>query len=129
MGAWTSPWAGPHYGTGGRLPSRGRFWCDAPVARVEPSRVVVALAAAGAALALLGLLDPVLRGPGLVGCALACAAAAVARRHGEAAWPVLLATAAVGFVVAAALRPEFRADAPGYYVYLRSLALDHDLDF
>ena len=98
------------------------------MARVEPSRVVVALAAAGAALALLGLLDPILRGPGLVGCALACAAAAMARRHG-AAWPVLLAAAAVGFVVAAALRPEFRADAPGYYVYLRSLALDHDLDF
>jgi hypothetical protein len=32
-------------------------------------------------------------------------------------------------VIAAAARPEFRADTRGYYVYLRSMAFDHDLDF
>ena len=41
----------------------------------------------------------------------------------------LLALASVGFTIAALVGPEFRADAPGYYVYLRSIAIDRDLDF
>lgn len=32
-------------------------------------------------------------------------------------------------VTAAAVDPVFRGDGPSYYVYLRSLAFDHDLDF
>jgi Dolichyl-phosphate-mannose-protein mannosyltransferase len=83
----------------------------------------------GAVLALLGLLDPALRALGLAGAALSAAAAIVARGGGAGPLPALAALTGVGFTVAALAGPEFRADAPGYYVYLRSLAIDHDLDF
>jgi len=87
------------------------------------------LAVLGAALALLGLFDPALRGLGLAGTALSIAAAWAARRGGGATVATLAALAASGFTIAALAGPEFRADAPGYYVYLRSAAVDHDLDF
>ena len=78
---------------------------------------------------MLGLIDPALRTLGLAAFAIAAVAAAAARRRGAGHLPVVLALASAGFVIAAAARPEFRADTRGYYVYLRSIAFDHDLDF
>jgi hypothetical protein len=77
---------------------------------------------------MLGLIDPALRMVGVAGAAIA-AAAAVAGRRREGHLPVVLALAGAAFVTAAAVQPEFRADAPGYYAYLRSMAFDHDVDF
>ena len=79
--------------------------------------------------AMLGLIDPALRTAGFGAFAIAAASAAAARRRGAGAVVVVLALASAGFVIAAAVRPEFRADTRGYYVYLRSIAFDHDLDF
>jgi hypothetical protein len=90
---------------------------------------LTAVTLSGAALALLGLLDPALFLPGLLGAALALAAAVRARRAGAGHLPVVVAVVAACFVVAALVGPEFRADVPTHYAYLRSLAFDHDLDF
>ena len=88
-----------------------------------------AVTLSGAALALLGLLDPALFLVGLAGAALSVAAAVRARRAGAGHLPAVAAVLAAGFVTAAAAGPEFRADVPTHYAYLRSLAFDHDLDF
>jgi len=92
-------------------------------------RVLATLTVLATAVAMLGLIDPGLRTMGLAGFAIAVVAAAAARSRGAGDLPVLLALAGAGFVTAAAVRPEFRADAPGYYAYLRSIVFDHDLDF
>jgi hypothetical protein len=80
-------------------------------------------------LAMLGLIDPALRTVGFGAFAIAAVCAAAARRRGAGPLVVVLALASAGFVVAAAVHPEFRADTRHYYVYLRSIAFDHDLDF
>jgi hypothetical protein len=95
----------------------------------RPTHLAGALNGLGALLALVGLLDPALQPAGVAGCVVSVAAAAVLRRRGAGHLPVLVAVASAGFVIAALVEPEFRADAPGYYVYLRSMAIDHDLDF
>jgi hypothetical protein len=87
------------------------------------------LAVAGAGLSALGLIDRTLPGVGVGGCLLAVVSAALSRRRGGGTAPVLLAVASTAYLVGALAGPEFRADAAGYYVYLRSAALDHDLDF
>ena len=82
------------------------------------------LAPVGLLVSGLALLDPGLRlglwvGPILCGVGLLVRAGA--RRL---AFALSLAFALAGFA-----RPEFRADAGSYFVHLRSLAFDHDLDF
>src|SRR5688500_3190536 len=47
----------------------------------------------------------------------------------SAAVPALLAALALAWVVAGLGNPEFRADSPGYFAYIRSLVFDGDLDF
>ena len=87
------------------------------------------MALAGAALAMIGLMDPALRAAGLAGSVLSVGAAVRGRRGGAGHFRALVALASVGFVIAAFVGPEFRADVPTHYAYLRSLAFDHDLDF
>jgi len=88
-----------------------------------------AAALSGAALAMIGLMDPALLAAGLAGSVLAVAAAVWGRRDGAGHFPVLVAVASVAFSIAALAGPEFRGDVPTHYAYLRSLAFDHDLDF
>ena len=83
------------------------------------------LAPVGLLVSGLALLDPGLRlglwlGPILAGLGLF-----VRRGRGRR----LAAILAVAFALCGFARPEFRADAGSYFVYLRSLAFDHDLDF
>ena len=87
------------------------------------------VSALGLALAVLGLLDP--GRPGfLLAAALLCASGlALAWRtpgRGACALAAALAAAYGGIAMAA---PDFGADSPSYYVYLRSAVFDHDLDF
>src|SRR5690242_6530102 len=43
--------------------------------------------------------------------------------------PLALVATALLFVLMSVGSPELRADSPGYFAYVRSLVLDHDLDF
>src|SRR5262245_55916014 len=80
---------------------------------------------AGVAVAAIGLLDPVR--PGLfVPAALLCAVGLWLGRE-RAHW-VAIALAAT-YAAVALSAPDFGADSPSYYVYLRSAVFDHDLDF
>jgi hypothetical protein len=88
-----------------------------------------AAALSGAALAMIGLLDPALLAVGMAGSVLAVGAAVWGRRDGAGHFPVLVAVASVAFSIAALAGPEFRGDVPTHYAYLRSLAFDRDLDF
>jgi hypothetical protein len=88
-----------------------------------------AAALSGAALAMIGLMDPALIAVSLAGSVLAVGAAVWGRRNGAGHFPVLVAVASVAFSIAALAGPEFRGDVPTHYAYLRSLAFDHDLDF
>ena len=94
-----------------------------------PLLTPTAVTLSGAALALIGLLDPALFLAGLLGAALSVAGAVRASRAGAGHLPVLVALVSVCFVAAALVGPEFRADVPTHYAYLRSLAFDRDLDF
>lgn len=93
------------------------------------ARLLTAVTVVATLVAMLGLIDPALRTVGFGAFAIAAASAAAARRRGAGAVAVVLAVASAGFVAAAAARPEFRADTRAYYVYLRSIVFDHDLDF
>ena len=90
---------------------------------------VPALMIAGAVYAALGVLDPRLPAP-LLGPALAVAGLVWARRRGDRR-PAALVLTVLTCVYAPAGRtePDFAADSPSYFVYLRSAAFDHDLDF
>ena len=73
----------------------------------------------------IGLLEPAARlglwlGPVVAGLGLLV-------RRGRA--QRLAATLALAIALCGFTGPEFRADAGSYFVYLRSLAFDHDLDF
>jgi hypothetical protein len=83
--------------------------------------------AGGVALAAVGLVDPVRTGLPLPGVALC----AVGFWLGRAPRSLhLLALALAGTYSAVALAaPDFGADSPSYYVYLRSAFFDRDLDF
>lgn len=83
------------------------------------------LAPVGLVVSGFALLDPGLR-PGLwLGPVLAGLGLFVRRGRSRR----LAAGLAVAFAICGFARPEFRADAGSYFVYLRSLAFDHDLDF
>lgn len=89
----------------------------------------VLLLVAGVLYSALGLLEPrlpvVLAGPGL-----ALTGLFVARRRGDRRRVLLmLAALACVYPLARWTKPDFGADSPSYYVYLRSLFFDHDLDF
>src|SRR5262245_25080240 len=84
---------------------------------------------AGALWAAVALLDP-RRPTGIVmGPLLALAGLVLGRRRGRPRALVAAAWLAASFAVAARAGPEFRADSPSYFAYLRSLAFDGDLDF
>jgi hypothetical protein len=77
-----------------------------------------------------GLLDPALPAAALAGPPLAAAGFALASRHGRPGpRAAFLLTLGCTFSLIAWCRPDFGGDSPSYYVYLRSLAFDHDLDF
>jgi hypothetical protein len=84
-----------------------------------------ALMAAGLGTGALGLLDPRLAPATWLGPSLAILAYLLKRGGTRAA----LAALALCVSVASWARPEFRADAGSYFVYLRSLAFDRDVDF
>jgi hypothetical protein len=92
------------------------------------SPLPAALAALGALVSLLGLLDG--WGPGAlwVGPVL-CGAALCLSPRGRRAWPGFLLALSLAYATAGLVRPELRADSVSYYAYLRSAAFDHDLDF
>jgi hypothetical protein len=107
---------------------------DAPARRVWPAAVrwlPPALGVLGLLWAVLSLLDPG-RPRGMVAGPLVAAAGLAAqamRRRPLQGW-LVLASFTGAFALAAASRPEMRrADALGYYAYLRSAAFDRDLDF
>ncbi len=88
-------------------------------------RASIALLALGAGFSALALLDP-LRPAGIaLGPLLALAGLLLALRSRAARGACALALA---WACGAALQPEFRADAFEFFVYLPSLAFDHDLD-
>jgi hypothetical protein len=97
----------------------------------QPARVGVrALLLGGTGACALGFVDPVLSvlcWPGFACCLLGVVAARKALPPRR--WPAVAAALSLGCAVAAATAPEFGADSPSYYVYLRSLAFDGDLDF
>jgi hypothetical protein len=84
---------------------------------------------AGAVYAALGVLDPRLPAP-LLGPALALAGLVLARRRGDRRPAALVLTVLTGvYALAGRTEPDFAADSPSYFVYLRSAAFDRDLDF
>lgn len=99
-----------------------------PASRATPRDVAaVALLAAGAILAAVALLDP-LRPAGIVFGPLVAALALTLSARARAARAARLAFAlALSWSAGALARPEFRADAPEFFVYLPSLIFDRDL--
>lgn len=98
-----------------------------PTGRDLPARLS-ALAAGASALA---FLDPRV-GTGAtvaVGVLVGGALLVSAWRRFSSRWATALLAFAVLASLARFVEPVFRGDAPSYYVYLRSLAFDHDLDF
>lgn len=88
------------------------------------------LVLAGFAFSAFGLLDPRFPAATVAGPAMALVGLILGRRpgtRGTAAW-ALTALACV-YAAVAWTGPDFNADSPDYYVYLRSAAFDHDLDF
>src|SRR6185369_15794094 len=84
----------------------------------------------GFALSALGLLDPRFRAGTVAGPVLALIGLILGRRlrTRRTAAGLLTALACV-YAAAAWTGPDFNADSPDYYVYLRSAAFDRDLDF
>ncbi len=96
--------------------------------RMRVPAVLVGLGVLAAAVALLGLTPPPGRavGPLLCGLGLVLAARGGVRPSAALVVPALLSAA---LAAGALVRPEFGADSPSYYVYLRSAYFDGDLDF
>jgi hypothetical protein len=95
-------------------------------------RLATLLGGLGLALALLSALDPPLFSRVWTGPLLAMAAAFLEFRREKSCSrrSVVIATLATALAVGAAVRPEFpRTDFRQYFCYLRSLAMDGDLDF
>ena len=96
------------------------------LAKEWPGRLVLT----GLALSAFGLLDPRFPAASVAGPAIALVGLILgrgARTRGTAAG-ALTALACV-YAVVAWTGPDFNADSPDYYVYLRSAAFDRDLDF
>jgi hypothetical protein len=87
------------------------------------------LSAGGLALAVLGLLDPTRPGLLLPAAILCGAGLWLARRAPAVRWHALAAVLAATYGAVALSAPDFGADSPSYYVYLRSALFDRDLDF
>jgi hypothetical protein len=88
------------------------------------------LAAAGLLWSAVAVLDPDRQTGCVGGPLLTLIAVLVAVRLGRAWRPFAMACLMTSaFAVAAWVGPEFRADSPSYYVYLRSAVFDGDLDF
>jgi hypothetical protein len=93
------------------------------------TRAPVIASATGVGLAAWGLVDPArtaLFVPAAVACGLGLWLGRGGRRvavHG------LAAALAAAYAAVALSAPDFGADSPSYYVYLRSAFFDHDLDF
>lgn len=86
--------------------------------------------AAGVSWAAVRLLDPSLHRGAVAAPALALTGAGLAALpRGGGRGHLLAACLALLFSVQAQVAPEFRADSAGYYAYLRSIVIDHDLDF
>jgi len=99
------------------------------VERDRSHLAISALLAAGAAYAALGVLDPRLPAP-LLGPALALGGLLLARRRGDRRPAALVLAVLTGvYALAGRTEPDFAADSPSYFVYLRSAAFDRDLDF
>jgi hypothetical protein len=100
-------------------------------ARLSTLRGALAAALAAGALtaSALAVLDPARRAGALAGLVLAVAGAVVTPpgRARHATW--LACALACVWATVARVGPEFRGDAGSYFVYLRSAAFDHDLDF
>src|SRR4051794_19724951 len=98
-------------------------------ARTDARTLALALGATGAVLAALGLIDPWLRTSGF-GAVLTMAAAAVAVLRARDRLPVTLLLSAIAICCWVEIHrdPNFGADSPSYYVFLRSAAFDHDID-
>jgi hypothetical protein len=91
--------------------------------------LAAALAAGALTASAIAVLDPVRRAGALAGVVLALAALVLVPA-GRARRPVLLASAlASAWSLVARVGPEFRGDAGSYFVSLRSVAFDGDLDF
>lgn len=87
------------------------------------------LSAAGLALAAVGLLDPVRPALLVASLALCGLGMGLAQRRRRAGPYGLVAALAATYAAVALTAPDFGADSPSYYVYLRSAFFDHDLDF
>ena len=101
----------------------------APLDRGGRATLLPLLTIAGTVYAALGVLDPRLPVP-LLGPALAIVGLVRARRRGDRHPAALVLTLlACVYALAGWTEPDFAADSPSYFVYLRSAAFDHDLDF
>jgi hypothetical protein len=90
----------------------------------------LALSVSGGVYAATGVIDPRLHSSMVAGPVLALAGLLLARRrHRHRLTTLVLATLACVYALASWTEPDFAADSPSYYVYLRSAAFDHDLDF
>lgn len=87
-----------------------------------------ALLVTGLGLLLVAALDP-RRGGALLPGLLLCGLGALLLRRQGAPLPRAPLAAALALAGFAATAPEFRADSPSYYAWLRSAAWDGDLDF
>lgn len=91
------------------------------------TRLPATLSAGGVALAAVGLLDPT-RPALLMPAAVLCGLGLWLGRRTPRAH-VLAAALCSTYAAVALSAPDFGADSPSYYVYLRSAFFDHDLDF
>jgi hypothetical protein len=100
--------------------------------RALRSHLPAAMVVAGAVWSAVALVDPARPSGVIGGPILAGAGLVVAWRAGrpERRWLAAGATLAAAYAIGALSEPDLlRADSSGYYVYLRSAAFDHDLDF
>jgi len=99
--------------------------------RFRRPRLPEMLAGAGLVWVLVATLDPARPSGALGGPALCLVALLLRQRRGEPTRPFLfIATLSAALAVGVFVHPEFRrGDFRSYYVYLRSAAFDHDLDF
>lgn len=92
-------------------------------------RAGAALLGLGLALSAVALLDPRREGLWLPATLLALAGFLAAREAARAHARALALALALAWSAGAWVQPVFRSDAPEFFVYLPSLAFDHDLDF
>jgi hypothetical protein len=100
--------------------------------RAVAPRLPAAMVVAGVAWSAVALLDPARPSGTAGGPLLAVVGFGIARLlgRGPARWLAVGASLAAAYAIGTLSQPDLlRADSSGYYVYLRSAAFDHDLDF